>query len=721
MAKDSHSTAPSSVGVPVDAMALDAEILADGFFELDPIAFGDVTIEPKVGRNALWFFVGGRLALRTAWSPGGGLKVKRAGDLSFEAMTSLGQFHVELVIEPDDRLLRATTRFTPAIDLLVPHWPRDLYPLDPTGRPLRSEGRVEAAQRGVNVGLVFFTLREPDFGTVLYLQNLTALNDWHRAAGTAPDGVVGGQWPELGYQPKPFTEAALPAGEPLIQSDVLLCWNPQVPHDDQDEGAHFLDLLARSYRRLEKPATRFRDWPVRADLTLRHLTRSPKAHVRHYGHLYLHPYTDAEYPDCMVQLSVGQSVHEYARWRGRPIALEAALLSGMRKFHDPDLQTLRRYLPNVGEDKDADEVDSWYLYHPLVNLGRLAVDGDEASRSLFFDCLDYAIEVARRFKYDWPIKFNVKTRKVIKATRTPGGPGQSDVGGIYAYVMVLAFDLTGEKRYLREAEKALRALDGWRFEMLYQANLSAWGATAAVRLWRATGEAWFLGQCQVLLAGFFHNCLIWESELKAAAHYSNFLGASCLHDGPYMALYECFESFAAFEELLVRGGDGLPDAVRLLLTEYRKYALHRAWFYFPDALPADVFPSGDEVRNGHIDRKLSFPVEDLYGDGQPPGQVGQEIYGCGAPFTFATRAFHDVPGAPFRLFAAYPVRNLVRSGTTVSFEVDGAKGYGCEVRLLPRGRTPLQAVKVCGEARKPQDGAVVFEARAGEPIDLDWS
>lgn len=49
----------------------------------------------------------------------------------------------------------------------------------------------------------------------------------------------------------------------------------------------------------------------------------------------------------------------------------------------------------------------------------------------------------------------------------------------------------------------------------------------------------------------------------------------------------------------------------------------------PDALPDDALAK-DDIRNGHIDRKLSFPLEDLYGDGQPAGQVGQEIYGCGS-------------------------------------------------------------------------------------------
>src|SRR3546814_10319538 len=58
-------------------------------------------------------------------------------------------------------------------------------------------------------------------------------------------------------------------------------------------------------------------------------------------------------------------------------------------------------------------------------------------------------------------------------------------------------------------------------------------------------------------------------------------------------------------------------------------------------LPAEILAKED-VRNGHIDRTLSFPLEDLDVDGQPGGQVGQEIYGAGAAFVFATRSFHEV-------------------------------------------------------------------------------
>ena len=77
--------------------------------------------------------------------------------------------------------LRLTVTFTPATAMLVPFVPRDLYPLGANDDPLGAERNVEAAQRGLNGGVLYFRLEKPAFGNVLYFQNLTAMNDYYRA------------------------------------------------------------------------------------------------------------------------------------------------------------------------------------------------------------------------------------------------------------------------------------------------------------------------------------------------------------------------------------------------------------------------------------------------------------------------------------------------------------------------------------------------------------
>jgi hypothetical protein len=315
---------------------------------------------------------------------------------------------------------------------------------------------------------------------------------------------------------------------------------------------------------------------------------------------------------------------------------------------------------------------------------------------------------------------------VIIAARNDDGLGKTDVGGLYAYVMVQAYELTDDPKYLHEARKAIDAAKNMRFELNYQANLTAWGAAACMRLWRITDEEYYLRQGYVYLASFFHNSVIWESEIANAAQYNVFLGVTALHDAPYMAIFECFDSFAAFERYLRDSGPDLDPAARLLISEYCKYALDRGWYYYPDALPADALAK-DDIRNGHIDRTLSFPLEDLYVDGQPAGQVGQEIYGAGAAFVFATRAFHNVSGASFRIFCDhFPVTSERTSQCSLTFGLDGGHAREAVFSLvrLPRGKLPKFTLRTIDgkliRARRRSPDLVEYRIPARGEISLKW-
>ncbi|MDO7841913.1 hypothetical protein [Sphingomonas immobilis] len=732
--KNAIAGSPAAIGLAAE--------LAAGMRRITTLPLGDRDVEICVGQDSLWAIIRraakGGLALRLAYCAGRPTKVSRRrrgpGELlHLEVESAIGTQSV--VLRSDDlelALLRVTTTLTPAAPLLVPYFPRDLYPLGAGDDPLAAVGAVEAAQRGLNVGLCYFHLDQPAFGSVLYLQNLTALNDYFRATDTKPDGAVGGEWPELGYLPPTPPQSGtppvnpLPAGKSVTISDAILVFHNATACDEQDSARRFLQLLGTAYRQLEAPDTAFRDWVSRADQTLKDLETAPEATIRHYGHTYIHPYTASEYPDVMVQMAIIAPLRNYADWTGKDIPFCEALERGLEKFHDPDLETMRRYLPNVGKDKDKLAVDSWYLYHPLLNLGHLARAGDARAKRLFEGALGLAVKAARHFNYAWPIQFKVDSFDVIVEARNEDGLGQTDVGGIYAYVMVQAYELTGDQTFLKEARYAIDAAREMRFELNYQANLTAWGAAACMRLWRITDEAYYLQQGYVYLASFFHNCVIWESEIAHAARYKVFLGATCLHDAPYMAIFECFDSFAAFEQYLKDSGPDLDPAARLLISEYCKYALDRAWFYYPDALPADALAQ-DDIRNGHIDRALSFPIEDLYVDGQPAGQVGQEIYGAGAAFVFASRAFHNVSGAPFRIFCDhFPVTSERTSERSLTFGLDG--GHTREAKFilmrLPRATMPKVRLRtISGETVRPFTSGpdrVEFRVPASGEISLQW-
>lgn len=723
-------------------LGLRQALLEGGTKTITRFTVGELEVEVVATSDSLWALIrrpgDGGLALRAAYLAGDFHCTKQKATSEEAArigITSAMGKHVVRFCSGGEALehLRMTVCFTPAAPMLMPFLPRDLYPLDANDDPLGASGIVEAGQRGLNAGVLYFRVEEPRFGNVLYFQNLTAMNDYYRATKTAPDGAVGGEWPELGYlvptPPQSGTPPvdALPAGKQVTISDAILVLRHDAPPDERDSARQFLQMLGVAYKMLEPPSTDYRDWLDRVERTLRDLDEAPEATIRHYGHRYVHPYTAAEYPDIMVQMSLVQAIHDWGKWRGEAHPLEAEFKAGLEKFYDPKLKSLRRYLPNVGDDKNADAVDSWYLYHPQLNLGRLALDGDDAARKLLMKSVDFGIKAAHHFDYKWPVQYNITDFSVITDVAEADGRGQTDVGGIYAWVMLQAFELTDDKRFLDEARAAIDAAIGLRFNINYQANLTAWGAAACMRLWRVTDRDVYLAQSYVYLGSFFHNCEIWESELELAVHYRNFMGVTCLQDAPYMAMYECFDCYAAFECYLDDSGPQLEPAVRMLIGEYCRYALDRAWYYYPDALPSEVIAPKQRENNGYIDRKLCFPLEDLYPDGQQAGQVGQEIYGAGAAFIFATRAFHHVNGAPFLLYCDQFVRAKERIGDrALTLTLDG--GETCLaglslVRLMRKQMPKLRLTTATGDEVRPgrrTADRVDYRVPANGRVVLSW-
>ncbi|MDX1934250.1 MAG: hypothetical protein SFU56_16740 [Capsulimonadales bacterium] len=725
----------NSAGLPSGALTLKHEIAGGRMVHHATLPVGaGYRIEVRQGVDSLWFLLKrngkGGLALRTAWAPGPPLKVEtfcpREDFCEFRASSAVGAFRVTVRLPVVGQpLIHVTTSVIPNADLLLDYWPRDLYAIDAAGDPTVAVGQVAAAQRGVNAGLVYATLVEPAFGSFLYWQDFTRLNDYFRITATRPDGVVGGEWPELGYK-MPVSEARpLPHGREVILSDVYLHATPESEDDERATALRFIDLLAGIYPHLTMPETRFHPWPRLAAETVRDLKASPKATLKEHGYRYLRPYTDAEYPDSMVQLTVLIALREYARWRNEPLPLADELRAGVRHFFDIELGTMRRYLPSVGEDKDASKVDSWYLYHPLINLARLAEEEKDAeARDLLLGSLPYAIKVAHRFNYTWPILFRIDTLEVIQAERQPGQPGQSDVGGIYAHLMLQAYDLTGDTLYFEEARKAIHATRGLAFNLTYQTNLTAYGLLACLKLHRLTGDAFFRDQAWVFLASYFHNCVLWESEIGNAERYPEFFGATCLHDGPYMAPYECAESFAAFHKILTEYRAALPESVALLLAEFCRFTLNRAWYFFPDHLPADSLAT--EIRNGHIDRLLAFPVEDLYADGQLAGQVGQEIYGSGIALALTSRAFRKLKNAPYLLFSEYPLTIRTETDDSAAFVASGLPQSRFRIRVIPETEVPVAGIRletpegeVIGGQVTPE-GHCEFPLNGGAEFVLRW-
>lgn len=665
---------------------------------------GGLSFEVKFTPQALWVMLrregSGGLALRFPVFGSDAVARVLPADGAIASVEWRGPAgHATLRVTADSfglEQFRAQYCYTPAVPFRVGKLPRDIVPFDAAGLPDPAGVTVEAQQRNLNTALLYFTLGHANFGKILYVQNLTALNPYFNATGSKPENAVQADLPELGYSPPLDPEtghADLPAGKPIMLYDTVLAVRAYPQVEEGDSAWQFLDMIGGIYPLLSPPEADFRHWPLRAEATVQDLMHAPEARIEHFGHVYFHPYTAREYPDVMVQLAIASALDDWGRWKGVKHPLVREIIAGIEGFHDKDLKTLRRYLPNVGKDKDANAVDSWYLYHPMLNLANLAIAGNEQARELFLATIDYGIKAAHHFQYKWPILYDMRDFSVIQDVAPADQRGQTDVGGIYAWVMLQAFELTLERRFLDEAIAAIEAAKGMRFDLNYQANLTAWGAAACVRLWRITDRKDFLKQSYVYLASFFHNAQIWNSDIGMARHWRNFLGVTCLQDAPYMAAYECFDSYSAFERYLDFGGPDLIPSVRLLLSEYCRHALDRAWFYYPDALPEQGVAKED-IRNGYILRRLNFPLEDLYPDGQPAGQVGQEIYGSGAALIYTTRSFRRIEGVPFLIWCDVFVRAVHKiDATTISMRIDGPAGTEARLALVLEDGTPLNSIE----------------------------
>jgi hypothetical protein len=173
---------------------------------------------------------------------------------------------------------------------------------------------------------------------------------------------------------------------------------------------------------------------------------------------------------------------------------------------------------------------------------------------------------------------------------------------------------------------------------MYQANLTAWGAAACARLWRLSGDRAWLTRSYDWIAGLFRYCRFSTSWLGSAVHFPTFFSNPCMYNSAYMAPLEDFECVMALSEYLDTCGEEVEPGASTLVREYCRYAIDRSWFYYPDQLPAEIVAEKHEA--GIIRLDLSFPLEDLYPDGQKAGQVGQEIYGSGLAFVFTARRFN---------------------------------------------------------------------------------
>ncbi|HET6595236.1 MAG TPA: hypothetical protein VFG81_06415 [Anaerolineales bacterium] len=676
-------------------------------------SFKDFSFEIVEGTQSLWivarFPAGGEVAFRAAYCPDGKLEIDEIEQtdtgIELQISSTVGGFRTTLAFpRPDRPMLHYKTSITPVAPLVIPFWPRDVIPLGKQEDMTDSEGVIYTKQVGPRSGLVYFSLTRPRGGAVFYFQNLTSLNDYCKQTETSLSDVVGGEWPELGLALPATTEKTIEADRETVISDAYVVFSPKAPRDDLEMAEQFLDSLAQVFLALPRNETEYVHWPEIAEKSLRDL-ENEKCVSEVRGRRYLNAYV-ADYdnpPESMVQLTALLPLLEYEEWAEENIPFTQELLGGLPKFFDNDAKVLGRWLMSEKEKLDSSEpqknpeaMDSWYLYHSLLNVSRLAIHGDKTAEKMFLDSMEYAIKVAHHFDYHWPVFYNMYTLAVQIPETKEGEGGEADVAGVYAHVMLQAYQLTKEERYLEEAKKAARTLKGLGFNLFYQANITLFGAGALLRLWKETGDEYFLQQSYVNLANAFTQMWLWECNYGYAEHYRTFFALFPLKDAPYTAVYEELEGFAAFHDYFLHYSGEMPEWLRVLVPEFLRNMLYKASFYYPPNLPGEVMT--EEPKTGEIDPELWIPLEDIYDGWELAGQVGQEVYGAGLPFGIIPRHYWPVPDKNFMIYVDYPITEFstVHEGKAM-FRVLGDPRLYCRLRIMPSGRGKLPEVEVITE------------------------
>ncbi|HTV72349.1 MAG TPA: hypothetical protein VME66_01405 [Candidatus Acidoferrales bacterium] len=654
------------------------------------------------------------------------------GTRVLEYTTAVGAMRAKVALRNEGfPALHWTISLVAAEPTALAYWPRDLH-------LLTESGKIHTSQRGLRSGVLFASTQEPQPFSFFYFQNFSSLNEYFEETKTPPANSVGGRFPDLGYAPPSGEDRFLPKAREIAVSDAYLLLSQAVPETNAAAAGQYLDFLCELYLQLPRPDVDYRHWPERARKALRDLSLSPACTYTRQGRRYLMPYVGdtTKPPESMVQFTLAVNTMEYDQARETSSTLTRTLRDSVASFFEPKVGAVVRWLP--GEpfgDSQADDnmnhgaMDSWYLHHSLFNLCRLAAQGDTTARELFAKSLPYVIRVAHRFDYRWPIFFDLESLDIIRAEAQPGSGGETDVAGLYALVMIHAYEAFGDQTYLREACAAAARLENLGFDLAYQLNTTGFAAEAMMRLWKLTHDPTYLGLSEICMANLFDNMWLWSCEYGDSRHCRTFFGLFPLRDAPYLAPYEETEAVAKFHEYLRLGAEDVRPSLRLLIAEYLKYALDRGWCYYPDASPlSNIAP---QSRNGIIDRTLCIPVEDLRDGFAPSGSVGQEIYGAGMPFVFTTRHYRVLPGGRLLAYGNYPLDDFAadEDGTAV-WRVGGDPRIGCEIRIIPTDSelppTGVTASVQAGEVGVPLHGELTtqgharFLIRGGQRVTITW-
>ena len=289
----------------------------------------------------------------------------------------------------------------------------------------------------------------------------------------------------------------------IVSDGLLFVRSGPVPADAQERAETFLELFSEmlSFVTPSDPANTVpqRDWAAVAKKSAHDLL-SPAAGVMiptvidtdtiDSNHSSMVRLLRAYYNDSragvaelVTQLDVLEPLQ---RWHsGSKLARSVANSLKQVSFYHKEIDSVADSLANNVFVPGA-MLDGWYQMSLLAKLSDMASPprSNSWARALFFSSIDNTIELAHAFNYVWPITYDPLARKKGHGTE------RSDAYG-YLYLMMQAYNLSGNSTYLKEA-KAVRSANGalhrQKFFSLYERPFLELGALGLMKLAKVTGD-----------------------------------------------------------------------------------------------------------------------------------------------------------------------------------------------------------------------------------------
>ncbi|HOC23690.1 MAG TPA: hypothetical protein PKJ13_00185 [bacterium] len=532
-------------------------------------------------------------------------------------------------------------------------------------------------------------------GSLLYFQNFTALNDYFALQRAAPQECVRLTSTGFGFE-RPGGNRPL-RSEPTVITDAWLYLTSGVPATESARAERFISSLAAIYARIDKPAPEESDWKEIAGRMLADLD-DERCLSTVNGQRFLRSYVGVprlDNAEAITQLDVLVALRRYEQVHGEVSTLDDHLAENLWQFYNLRLNTMVNDAPNAG----VYEGDSWYALHIHLGLARLARMGDGSARTLLFLSLPKLMRFARAVNYDFPVFFRYTDDSAISGH-------EYDVTGGYAYLMLDAWQLSGDESYLQEAKLAAEHVAGHGFDYIYEAHITAATCAAMARLFQITGESRWLELSYMPFANLMAISWLWECDYGYAAEYRTFFGLSPMTGAGVITPMEQHQSWSYLREYRQLAAASLPAGLLQLLDGFIALTPAVMKYTLPPWLPAAALVTGPTIYDSWNVPAFHIPLEDLREGWQKSGSLGQQIYGAGAPLVFAAElttgieAFDAEPQLPqMMLLENHP--NPFNAATRISWRLpEGGRGekagytltiydiLGRKVRALPVNQSP---------------------------------